>query len=147
MIGLIGMSDHRDRSRQQMIRIRGLRVELERLVMRDIIDLLDAVRARMRRVRIIESTLEPAPGDIFRVEQIADISARHCHSIGMMRGDIASRLRIADHRSRYTIGTERGRYQSAYSRAPRLPISSGYMQRSVSVFTATAYRRLFLSLR
>src|ERR1700757_1467723 len=95
MVGLVTTADLLDRARWQMMRVGGGRVVLERLVVRDVVGFgaewqraglsgpahrfTDVVRRAALRRAVgpagggLETTLEVAPRDALRVEQITDV--------------------------------------------------------------------------
>src|SRR6266700_5531454 len=109
MIGLVGFSDLRSRRWRQMMWVgRGL-IILEWLVMRDVVSNSCASNILMSCVapsnsisgcRWSETTFKPAPGNVLRIEQIANILASHADRVAVGRGAvIIDRIRIADQRS------------------------------------------------
>src|SRR5579871_2957193 len=108
MIGGIGRSDLTGRPR--MGRIRSARIELERLVMRDVVN-LGRKRAGLRRsgacaagrvIRVlkrkVKSTFEPSPAETRSVEQVADVLAAETGGVARI-ADIAGRLWVGGNRS------------------------------------------------
>ena len=87
VVGLIGAPDPGFRGRRQVLRVRGGLVVLERVVVRHVVrhlgtaDVLvlraaDRVAGAVRPGRR-EPALEPAPGDVLRVEQVTDVLPGH----------------------------------------------------------------------
>ena len=95
----------------QVVRVRGARVVLEGLVVRDVVGrrvravgdgLVGLSRAARGAVgvrdRQIEAALEPSPADALGVEQVADVLARHRRLVRGGRADVADRIGVADDR-------------------------------------------------
>src|SRR5580692_2476294 len=76
------MTDQRHRARREMMRVCGREVILKWLVMRDVIFAHATVARRVALVAITEATFKPAPGDVFGVQQIADIFSAQTYLIG-----------------------------------------------------------------
>ena len=105
MVRLVGLANLQGRGRRQVIRIRSRLVILEWLVVRDIIGDTGATNIRMSRATRNsarsragrETTLEPAPGNVLRVEQIANVFARHRDSSALSRTRVVRRISIVQH--------------------------------------------------
>jgi hypothetical protein len=82
----------------QVIRIGGLRVILERLVMRNVVFGWVSVAAGVSGVRIVKTTLKKPPGEIFRVQQITNVCAGQLYSTTTGR-DVPLGIRVANDRS------------------------------------------------
>ncbi len=92
VVGLVGVADLGERARREVGRVRGRRVVLERVVVRNVVGGRGAADVRVRgaadrqgvgRARCVggaggrEAALEPAPGDVRVVQQVADVLAGH----------------------------------------------------------------------
>src|SRR6202012_3971868 len=90
VVRLVRLADLRGRGRRQVMRVRGRLVELERVVMRNVVagfrtrDIgvhavagCQCTAASVVLRRGSETALEPTPGDTLRIEQVADVLARH----------------------------------------------------------------------
>src|SRR5579859_738857 len=106
VIGRPRMPDLVHGCRCQVGRICGLRKVLERFMVRDVIRYGRTGHVRMSSAAYrltarvysswTETTLEPAPADVFRVEQIADVRAGHGDCAGTLPALIQRRARVAD---------------------------------------------------
>ncbi|ABA52723.1 hypothetical protein BURPS1710b_A2343 [Burkholderia pseudomallei 1710b] len=108
-VRLDARADRRDRARARVLRVRGRRVVLEPVVVRDVVGrrrvhrgrdraALAARRAVRVRRRQIEAAHEAAPRDVARVQQIADVLAGHHRLIGRARAHVVAGVDIVDHR-------------------------------------------------
>ena len=93
------MADQRGRARRQVMGIGGRLVVLERVVM--LVILRAAQRLRRGRARLRrEVAIEPAPGDRFRVEQVADVVPGHLDlGDGRRVTVVETRIEVRNHRA------------------------------------------------
>src|ERR1700681_382111 len=119
MISLVSASDLRNRRGRQVVRIRRLRIVLERFMVRDVIDSGRSSRdivmsSGTNRLPAgdgtrFKSTLEPTPSQALRIEQVSYVLAVHRDQRLSCDGAIVERKRrprIANNRSRrYVAGS------------------------------------------
>ena len=109
-VGLDAAAYGRERARAHVLRVRRRRVVLERLVVRDVVRRCAAPGRRLRRAAVaaggavrvrggeVEATVEPAPGDLLPVEQVADVLADEQVLVSGRRARVAVRIGVADER-------------------------------------------------